>query len=103
MTIKYPRRLVNTRRRLTVQSALLALTLQPPLIWRFSQERFVVSLALGGVALAALVLAYRGLRYLAREERQHPQPTSDMTFVFTLVATFPAAISTFLLILLFEM
>lgn len=103
MTTKYPRRLVNTRAQLTAQCVLSALMLQPPLIWRFTQERFVVSLALVGIALAALVLSYRGLRYLAREEHRHPQPTSDMTFVFTLVATFPAAISTFLLILLFEM
>ena len=103
MTIEYPRRFLKTRGQLTFQCALLALILQPALIWRCSQERLVVSLALGGLALVALVLSYRGLVYLARQEARHPQPTPDMTFVFSLIAAFPPAISTFLLILLFEM
>jgi hypothetical protein len=103
MTIKYPRRFLNTHRQLMMQCALSAGVLQPVLIWRFSQERPVVSLALFGLALSAMVLSYRGWVYLTRQELHHSEPTPDMVFVFTLIATFPTAINTFLLILLFEM
>jgi hypothetical protein len=103
MTIEYPRRYLRTRRQLLVQCVVSALILLPPLVWRFTSERIVVSIALGGLALAAFTLSYRGLRFLARQERQHPQPTPEMTFVFMLVAVYPLAMSTFLLILLAEM
>ena len=103
MTTEYPRRYLKTRRQLAVQCVVAALIVLPPLIWRFTSERGVVSMALGGLALVAFALSYRGLRFLAIQERQHPQPTPEMTFVFMLVAVYPLATSTFLLILLAEM
>ena len=103
MTIEYPRRYLKTRRHLLFQCVVSALIVLPPLVWRFTSERLVVSMALGGLALAAFALSYRGLRFLARQEQQHPQPTPEMMFVFMLVAVYPPATSTFLLILLAEM
>ena len=103
MTIEYPRRFPRTRRQLAVQCVVSALILLPPLVWRFTSERVVVSVALGGLALAAFALSYRGLRFLANRKQQHPQPTPEMTFVFMLVAVYPLAMSVFLLILLAEM
>lgn len=103
MTIQYPRRFPRTRRQLLWQSVISALVVMPPLGWRLSSARLVVALALGGLALAAWALAYRGLRYLAMQEGPHQQPTPDMAFVFMLVATYPLAINVFLLILLTEM
>ena len=100
--IEYPRRYLRTRRQLVVQCVVSALILLPPLVWRFSSERVVVSVALGGLALVASTLSYRGLRFLATQEEQHPQPTPEMTFVFMLVAVYPLAMSAFLLILLAE-
>jgi len=85
------------------QCVVSALILQPPLIWRLATERLVVSLALGGLALVAFALSYRGWRFLVSQEQQHPQPTPEMTFVFMLVAVYPLAMSVFLLILLAEM
>jgi len=102
MAVEYPRRYLRTRRQLGVQCVVSALILLPPLAWRFSSERVVVSVALAGLALVASTLSYRGLRFLAREEAQHPQPTPEMTFVFMLVAVYPLAMSAFLLILLAE-
>jgi hypothetical protein len=102
MTVTYPRRYLRTRRQLVWQSVVSALILLPPLVWRFTSERIVVSLTLAGFALAAFGLSYRGLRYLAAQERQHREPTPDMTFVFMLVAIYPLAISVFLLVLLAE-
>lgn len=102
-TIRYPRRYLKTRRQLVWQSVASALILLPPLAWRFTSERVVVSLALAGLALVASTLSYRGLRFLAMQEQQHPQPTPEMTFVFMLVAVYPLAMSAFLLILLAEM
>ena len=102
MHVKYPRRFPKTRRQLWWQCVVSGLVLLPPLIWRFTSERVVVSVALGGLALAAFALSYRGLRYLAAAERQHPEPTPDMQFVFMLVAIHPLAISIFLLVLLGE-
>lgn len=103
MTTEYPRRYLKTRRQLLGQSVVSGLILLPPLVWRFTSERVVISMALGGLALAAMALAYRGLRFLTIQEQLHPQPTPDMAFVFMLVATYPLAISVFLLILLAEM
>ncbi|HUQ86396.1 MAG TPA: hypothetical protein VM096_02490 [Vicinamibacterales bacterium] len=80
-----------------------ALILQPLLMWRFANERIVVSIALGGVALAALTLAYQGWRFLTYQELAHSEPTPEMSFVFMLASVYPLAISTFLLILLAEM
>jgi hypothetical protein len=103
VTIEYPRRFPKTCRQLRWQCVVSALILLPPLVWRFTSEGVVVSIALGGLALAVSVLSYRGLRFLARQEEQHSQPTPEMTFVFMLVAVYPLAMSTFLLILLAEM
>jgi hypothetical protein len=103
MTIEYPRRFPRTRRQLRSQCVLSALVLLPPLVWRLTNERALVSMALGGLALVASALSYRGLQFLATQEQQHPQPTPEMTFVFMLVAVYPLAMSTFLLILLAEM
>ena len=103
MTTEYPRRYLKTRRQLLLQCVVSALVVLPPLVWRVTSERVVVSVALGGLALAAMALSYRGLRFLAMQEEQHPQPTPEMTFVFMLVAVYPLAMSTFLFILLAEM
>ena len=102
MTIRYPRRYLRTRRQLTWQCLVSAVVLVPPLVSRFRTERVEVSIALAGLALVAVVLAYRGLRFLARQEQVHAQATPEMTHVFMLVATYPLAISVFLLILLAE-
>jgi hypothetical protein len=99
----YPRRYLRTRRQLAWQCVVSALILLPPLVWRLTSERIVVSVALAGLAVAPTALCYRGLRFLATQEQQHPQPTPEMTFVFMLIAVYPAAMSTFLLILLAEM
>ena len=74
----------------------------PPLVWRFTARPLAVSIAMSGLALVAATLAVRGLRFLATQEQQHPEPTPEMTFLFTLVAVYPLAINVFLLILLAE-
>jgi len=103
MAIEYPRRFPRTRRQLLFQCALSALILQPLLIWRFATGRVVISLALGGLVVAALALAFHAWRFLSTQERRHPQPTPEMTFVFMLASVYPLAMSVFLLILLAEM
>lgn len=103
MSTVYPRRYLKTRRQLLLQCVVSALVVLPPLVWRFTSERTVVSTALGGLALAAFAMSYRGIRFLATQEKLHSQPTPEMTFVFMLVAVYPLAMSTFLLILLTEM
>jgi hypothetical protein len=103
MSVEYPRRFPRTRRQLVWQCAVSALVLLPPLVWRLTSEPVVVSLALGGLALLPTSLSYRGVRFLAVREEHHPQPTAEMTFVFTLVSLYPLAASAFLLILLAEM
>ena len=103
MTIEYPRRFPRTRRQLLWQCAVSALILQPLLLWRLSSERAVISIALGGLVLAAVALAYQGWRFLTMQELRHQQPTPEMTFVFMLTSVFPLAMSVFLLILLVEM
>jgi hypothetical protein len=103
MTIRYPRRYLRTRLHLTWQCVASAGVLVLPLVSRFRSERIEVSLALAGLALASIVLSYRGLRFLATQERVHQEATPEMTHVFMLVATYPLAISVFLLILLAEM
>ena len=101
--VTYPRRHVKTRRHLAMLSVGSCVMVQPFLAWRLTTERAVIGLALAGLALVAAVLTYRGLRYLIEQERDHPQPTPDMMFVFTLLAGCPLAINVFLLILLAEM
>ena len=102
-TIRYPRRYLTTRRQLTWQCVLSAVILMPPLVARFGSERVQVSIALAGLALVSIVLSYRGLAFLARQEQVHAEATPEMTHAFMLVATYPLALSVFLLILLAEM
>jgi len=102
-TIRYPRRYLKTRRQLAWQCVVSAVVLVPPLVWRMRSERVEVSLALAGLALVSVVLSYRGLRFLAAQERLHEEATPAMAHVFMLVATYPLAMSVFLLILLAEM
>jgi hypothetical protein len=101
--IRYSRRYLKTRRQLTWQCVVSALILLPPLVARIRTERVAVSIALAGLALVSMTLSFRGLRWLAREEQVHKEATTEMTHVFMLVATYPLAISVFLLILLTEM
>ena len=103
MRVEYPLRYLRTWRQLAIQSAVSSLILQPPLLWRLSSERLVVSIALGGLALAAVSLSLYGLRFMDKQEAQHPYPTAEMRFVFNLVAVYPLAMTVFLLILLSEM
>ena len=103
MSVSYPRRFITTRRQVAALCAVSTLIILPPLAWRFTVERTVVSLALGGLAVAAPALAYRGLRFLGTQERKHPEPTEGMAFVFMLVAVYPLAWNVLLMILLAEM
>lgn len=72
-------------------------------LWRLTTEPLEVSVALGGLMLVPALLSYRGVRFLANQEARHPQPTPEMTFVFTLVSLYPLAMNAFLLVLLGEM
>jgi len=103
MAVRYPRRFITTRRQLWLQTVLFAACMLPLLVSRFNSERGIVAMALGGLALAPLAMAYRGLQFLARQEQRHAEPTPEMTFVFMLMAVYPVAFSTFLVILLIEM
>ena len=102
VAIEYRRRFPKTLGQLMFQCAASAIILQPLLIWRFATGPLVVSVALGGLTLVALTLAYQGLRFLTTRERQHQQPTPEMAFVFMLVTGYPLALTVFLLILLAE-
>ena len=103
MTMKYPRRYLRTRQQLLLQNVVAALILQPVLMVRLLNQRLGVSIAFGGVALAALSLTFQGWRFLTKQELRHPEPTPEMNFVFMLVAIYPLALCVFLLILLTEM
>jgi hypothetical protein len=103
VAIEYRRRFPRTLGQVVFQCAVAAIILQPPLAWRLVNERIVVSMALFGLTLATLALAYQGVRFLVKQELEHPQPTPEMAFVFMLVAVYPVAMSVFLLILLTEM
>ena len=103
MRTEYPRRYLKTWRQLVIQGAVSALILQVPLIWRFTTERLVISIALGGLALSAITLYVHCAGFLLKQEAEHPQPTPEMSFVFMLAAVYPLAICVFLLILLGEM
>lgn len=103
MGVVYPRRFLKTRRLVGVLCAVSTLMILPALLWRFTIERSVMSIALGGLALVPATLAYRGLRVLGAQEQQHPEPTAAMTFIFMVVAVYPVAINVLLLILLTEM
>ena len=103
VSFTYPRRRVRTRRNLAVLCVSSCALVQPFLAWRLATERVVIGIALGGLALVAALITYRGLRFLAEQEQQHHQPTPEMMFVFTVLAGCPPAINVFLLILLAEM
>jgi hypothetical protein len=103
VAVEYRRHFPRTLRQLVFQCVAAAIILQLPLAWRLANERIVVSMALFGLALATLALDYQGVRFLLKQEPDHPQPTPEMAFVFMLVSVYPLAMSVFLLILLTEM
>jgi hypothetical protein len=102
MTMRYPGHLLKTRGQAAVQGAVILAILGPLLAWRISTESAAVALALAGLTLSPLVIAIRAWRFLAREELRHQQPTTEMIFVFQLLAIMPMVMGAFLMILMFE-
>jgi hypothetical protein len=52
------------------------------------------------LTIAPFVSAFRGLRFLGRQEQVHTEPTPEMTFIFGLATVVPLTTSAFLLVVL---
>jgi hypothetical protein len=103
MTMRYSGHFLKTRLQAALQAAVVVAMLLPLLAWRIATERAVIAMALAGLTLTLTVVAVRGSRFLAAEERQHATPTAAMTFVFGLLIGVPLAMGAFLMILMFEL
>ena len=101
--MRYPGHLLKTRGQAAAQGAVVLVILGPLLAWRISTEPAAVAMALAGLTLAPVVIAFRAWRFLALQERRHEQPTPEMVFVFQLVANMPLVMGAFLMLLLFEL
>lgn len=101
--MRYPGHLLKTRGQAAAQGGVLLVILGPLLAWRINTEPAAVAMALAGLTLAPVVITFRAWRFLALQERRHQQPTSEMIFVFQLVATMPLVMGAFLMILMFEL
>jgi hypothetical protein len=98
--VRYGGHYLKTRWQAFVQNAALLLVLVPALAWRAANERPVVAVALAMLTIAPFVSAFRGLRFLGRQEQVHTEPTPEMTFIFGLATVVPLTTSAFLLVVL---
>jgi hypothetical protein len=102
MTMRYPGHFLKTLNQAALQGAVILGILFPLLAWRITTERAVIAMALAGLTLSPVVLAYRAWWFLAHQELRHQQPTQEMTFVFGFITTMPLVMGAFLMILMFE-
>jgi hypothetical protein len=103
MSMRYAGHFLKTLNQAALQGALILGIVGPLLAWRINTERAGIAVALAGLTLAPVVVAFRAWRFLAREELRHEQPTLEMTFIFGLVTTMPLVMGAFLMILMFEL
>ncbi len=69
-------------------------------LWRFTTQPLGVAMGLAALTLAPFAIAYHSWRFLEEQERQHPEPTPEMAFVFRFVANTPLHFGAMLLVVL---
>lgn len=89
MDVRYSGHVVRTRQQALWLSIALLMVLLPLVLWRLSTERLTLAMPLAFLALAPFVIAQQAWRFLEEQERLHPEPTAEMTFVFRFVANTP--------------
>ena len=100
MAMRYDGHVVKTR---TAASAIAILSfglLLPFLAMRIDLSRPARALTLVTLTLLPLLAAFRCLRFLSQQERQHTTPTPEMTFIFGLAISLPLVFSAVVLITL---
>ena len=100
MAMRYDGHLVKTR---TAAAGLAILSfgfLLPFLAMRIDLARPARTATLVTLTLFPLLSAYRCLRFLSQQERQHTTPTPEMRFIFGLAVSLPMAFAAVVLITL---
>ncbi len=101
--MRYPGHVLKTRRQAAAQGAVIVAILGPLLAWRIRTEPAAIAMALTGLTIVPVAIAFRAWRFLAQQELRNTEPTPEMVFVFELIATMPLVMGAFLMILMVEL
>jgi hypothetical protein len=100
MVTRYHGHLVETRAAARVLSIVLVAMLAPFLLQRIDWSQPGRTAGLTLLTLMPFLVSYRCLRFLGKQEAQHPSPTPEMSFIFGLAISVPLAIAGAALIIL---
>jgi hypothetical protein len=100
MAVRYHGHMVRTRQQAGALAVMMSLAILALVLWRFTTHPIGVALPLGLVAMAPFAIAYQTWRFLSEQERAHPEPTPEMSFVFRFLASTPFTFGALILILL---
>lgn len=100
MATRYDGHLVKTRTAAAGVAILSFGFLLPFLAMRIDLSRPARTVTLATLTLLPLLSAFRCLRFLSQQERQHTTPTPEMTFIFGLAVSLPLVFAGVVLIML---
>jgi hypothetical protein len=100
MAVRYSGYLVRTRQQALWLCVVMLAVLLPLVLWRFTNEPFIVAFVLAMLTLAPFAIAFQAWRFLDAQERAHPEPTPEMTFAFRFLANTPLTFGGLLFVLL---
>ena len=98
--MRYTGHLVQTRAAALALSIVLVAVVAPFLFFRFDVSRPGLVAGLTLLTLLPLLVSYRCLRFLGKQEAQHSSPTPEMSFIFGVAISVPLAIAAAALIVL---
>jgi hypothetical protein len=98
--MRYTGHLVQTRAAARALSIVLVGIVAPFLFMRFDGSRPGLMAGLALLTLTPILVSYRCLRFLGKQEAQHSSPTPEMSFIFGVAISVPLAIAAATLIVL---
>lgn len=98
--MRYPGHVVRTRAAAAWLAIALLVFLLPFLAISVDPSRPMRTVTLVALTFLPSLVAFRCLRFLAKQEQQHTTPTPEMSFIFGLAVTLPMVLTGVVLIML---
>lgn len=100
MTARYSGHLLRTRQQAFGLCLVMLFVLAPLVAWRAVTHDTGLAVALLMLTLSVFAVAFQTWRFLEAQERIHPEPTPEMTFVFRFLANTPLTFGALIIVIL---